>query len=268
MSKKNLIILKIGGSVVTDKKNDQEKIRRKDLERISTEIAQARKRNKFSLIIIHGAGVFGHKIANKFDLNKGYKNKSQIKAISKLRQNLKRLNSEIEKSLNGKGLFTVTFQQSSAWRLNKRILLDSNLTILEKYISLDLVPVLYGDILIDDKLKFSILSGDQIVYYLSKKLRAKKVIIGTDLDGIFESDPKINKNAKLIKKVNSNNIKSLLLGQSLSTDVTNGMKGKVNELIKLTKYDIESEIINISKPNILKKSLSGQKGLGTIIETI
>ncbi|MCK5490513.1 MAG: hypothetical protein KAI67_01595 [Candidatus Pacebacteria bacterium] len=35
-------------------------------------------------------------------------------------------------------------------------------------------------------------------------------------------------------------------------DVTDRMKGKVNELIKLSKLGIESEIINILKPSLLK----------------
>ena len=263
--KKNLVILKIGGSVITDKKHNRKIINKKRLERIIKEIAYAKNKNNFSLIIVHGAGSFGHKIVKSFDLKDGYKDRSQIKAISRLSLDLKKLNIEILKHLKKENIDSITFDQSSAWKMTNKRLHNCDLSIINKYLQLNLTPVLYGDVLIDDKLRFSILSGDQIIYYLAKKLYAKKVLIGTDLDGIFESDPKINKNARLIKKVDSNNIKDLSLGQSLSTDVTDGMKGKVDELIRLAKVGIESEIVNISKPNILKKSLSGKRGLGTII---
>ena len=264
--KKDLVILKIGGSVITDKKRNRKIINKKKLERIIKEIACAKNKNNFSLIIVHGAGPFGHKIAKSFDLKNGYKNKSQIKAISDLSLDLKKLNIEILRCLKKENIFSITFEQSSVWKMTNKRLCDCDLSIINEYLQLNLTPILYGDILIDSKLGFSILSGDQIVYYLAKKLHAERVLIGTDLDGIFESDPKINKNARLIKKVDSNNIKSLSLGRSLSTDITNGMKGKVDELIRLAKFGIESEIINISKPNILKRSLNGQKGLGTIIK--
>lgn len=263
--KKNLVILKIGGSVITDKKHNRKIINKKKLERIIKEIAYAKKKNNFSLIIVHGAGSFGHKIVKSFDLKDGYKDRSQIKAISRLSLDLRKLNIEILKHLKKENIDSITFDQSSAWKMTNKRLRNCDLSIINKYLQLNLTPVLYGDVLINDKLRFSILSGDQIIYYLAKKLYAKKVLIGTDLDGIFESDPKINKNARLIKKVDSNSIKNLSLGQSLSTDVTDGMKGKVEELIRLAKFGIESEIVNISKPNILKKSLSGKRGLGTII---
>ena len=266
ISKKNLVILKIGGSVITDKKHNKKIINKKKLKRIIKEIAYAKNKNNFSLIIIHGAGSFGHKIAKSFDFKNGYKNRSQIKAISDISLDLKKLNIEILKHLKRENIFSITFAQSSAWKMTNKRLCNCDLSIINKYLQLNLTPILYGDILIDSKLGFSILSGDQIVCYLAKKLHAERVLIGTDLDGIFESDPKINKNAKLIKKVDRNNIKNLSLGQSLSTDITNGMKGKVDELIRLAKFGIESEIINISKPNILKRSLNGQKGLGTIIK--
>ena len=131
---------------------------------------------------------------------------------------------------------------------------------------MNLTPVLYGDILIDNKLKFSILSGDQIIYYLAKKLNADKVVMGTDIDGVFDCDPKINKNAKLIKLVNKNNFNKLSLSGSTAIDVTDGMKGKVNELMNLSKFKITSKIINLAKPNILKYTLLGKNHFGTTIK--
>ncbi len=266
IEKNNLVILKIGGSVITDKKNNKKTINQKVIKRITKEIAQAKNKRNFSLIIIHGVGTFGHKIAKNFDLQNGYKNKSQIRAISSLCLDLKRLNIEILKHLKKESVNAVTFEQSSAWKMTNGRLCNCNLSIINQYLKLNLTPVLYGDILIDNKLKFSILSGDQIIYYLAKKLNADKVVMGTDIDGVFDCDPKINKNAKLIRLVNKNNFNKLSLSGSTAIDVTDGMKGKVNELMNLSKFKITSKIINLAKPNILKYTLLGKNHFGTTIK--
>lgn len=265
MSKNNLIILKLGGSVITEKKEERKKINRQNLERLSLEIARAKKKKDFSLIIIHGAGSFGHIIAKRFGLNEGYKNKAQIKAITELYCDLKELNLEVIKSLKNKGLNAIPFQQSSAWRLRDKEINNPNLDIIKKYLRLDFIPVLYGDLLIDDKLGFSVLSGDKIAHCLAKKLKAQRVILGTDVNGIFNRDPKIYKNARLFRKIGGENIKKISAGKSTAVDVTGGMGGKVSELIKLAKIGIKSEIINISKAGILEKALLEQENLGTEI---
>lgn len=266
MPNKNLTILKLGGSVITQKKEGRKKINRQNLERLSFEIARAKKKKDFSLIIAHGAGSFGHIIAKKFNLNEGYKNKTQIRAVAELYCDLKKLNLEVIKSLKNKGLNAIPFQQSSAWKLRNKEINNPNLDIIKKYLRFDFIPVFYGDLLIDDKLGFSVLSGDKIVYCLAKKLKAQRVILGTDVDGIFNRDPKICKNARLFGKIDRKNIKEISAGKSTVVDITGGMGGKVGELIKLAKIGIKSEIINIAKPNVLEKALTGEKFLGTLIE--
>ena len=54
------------------------------------------------------------------------------------------------------------------------------------------MPVLYGDVVLDveDKIKMAVLSGDQIVKYLAENLKPKKVVLGSDVDGIYNKDPK------------------------------------------------------------------------------
>ncbi len=266
MSQNNLIILKLGGSVITWKKEGYKKINRQALERLSLEIARAKKKKDFSLIIAHGAGPFGHIIAEKFNLSDGYKNKAQIRAVTELYCDLKELNLEVIKSLKSKGLNVIPFQQSSAWRIHEKELNNPNLDIIKSYLDLDFIPVLYGDLMIDEKLGFTILSGDKIVYCLAKKLKAQRVVLGTDVDGIFNRDPRIHENAKFFRKISGKNIKKISAGKSTAIDVTGGMGEKVSELIKLAKIGIKSEIINIAKPNVLEKALAGGKNLGTLIK--
>ena len=261
-----LIILKIGGSVITEKKNNVKKIKEQVLERLAGEILNAKKKKKFSLIIIHGVGAFGHITAKEFNLDKGYKNKLQISAITKIYADLKKLNLEVVKIFKKKGLNIVPFQPSSAWTLNNKRLENVNINIIKKYLDLNLVPVLHGDVLIDDKIKFSILSGDQIIYCLAKALKADRVIMGTDVDGVFDSDPKINKKARLHTIIDKHSVKNIKINKTNIIDVTGRMRGKINELLRLAGDGIKSEIINISKKDILKKSITAQKITKTVIQ--
>ena len=261
-----LIILKIGGSVITEKKNNAKKIRRKVLERLAKEIISAKKKKNFSLIIIHGVGAFGHVVAKEFKLDQGYKNRSQINAIAETYIDLKKLDLEVIKIFKKTGLNIVPFQPSCAWTLNNKRLRDVNVDIIKKYLDLDLVPILHGDILMDNKIKFSILSGDQMIYRLAKELKADRVVMGTDVDGVFDSDPKTNKKAALYTIINKNNVQKITVNETDIIDVTGGMSGKINELLRLAETGIKSEIINITKEKILERSLTDQKNVKTVVE--
>lgn len=264
--KNKLVILKLGGSVITYKKSNQKKISRKHLDRLSGEIAFAQRREKFRLIIVHGVGSFGHIIAKKFQLKEGYSNEHQIEAVAELRYDLERLNLEIVRSLKDHGINVLPLHPSSLWRLEEGELQPIDNRIIESSLNFGFSPTLYGDILTDTKKGFGIISGDKIIFHLAKILKPYRIVIGTDTEGLFDRDPRSHSGAKLLKEATSLELEHLKIEGSSATDVTGGMRGKINELQKLAKLGLESHIINISKPNILRRTLLGQGSFGTIIK--
>ena len=140
------------------------------------------------------------------------------------------------------------------------------ITPIKGMLDLGITPVLYGDAVPDEKKGISILSGDQIVVYLAKKLNSSRVVLGVDVDGVFAANPKKEEEPMLVKKITLADRKLVdLLGTAGSDDVTGGMKKKVEELLELAKQGVEAEIVNATKPNFLKKAVNGESGLGTII---
>jgi isopentenyl phosphate kinase len=121
------------------------------------------------------------------------------------------------------------------------------------------VPVMRGDVVLDDIIGGSISSGDEQVPYLANALHANKMIYGVDVDGIFTSDPKTNKNAKLIPLITKSNFTRVLssLEEAKTHDVTGGMKGKITEL--LNNASIPIYIVNAGKHGTLKKILLNEK---------
>jgi len=262
-----LVVLKLGGSVITKKSENKLEVNEKNLNRICEEIAEAKRKKKFKLIVVHGAGPFGHVPAKTYKLHNGLKSKDQIIGISITHQCMEFLNQIVVKTFLKNGVNAISYQPSAVGILNDQKLSYFPTNVIEKLLDLDIVPVCYGDVLIDKKRGIGILSGDHLVPYLAEKLKADRVIMAVDVDGIFDKDPKKYKNAKLIREITKKNIKLIYsIGSSSGVDVTGGMQRKLMELLDLSKKRINSEIINASKSGILKRALLGEKGLGTTIK--
>ncbi len=129
------------------------------------------------------------------------------------------------------------------------------------FLKLGMVPMCSGDVVADKELGFSIVSGDQIATYLAKELNASKVIFGSDVDGIFTSDPKQDKDAELIPIIKSTDVEKILkkfVTETTAKDVTGAMLGKFNEMIELVNCGIETIIMNLNRPEDLTKIIMGE----------
>ena len=263
---KGLVILKLGGSVITRKAEGRPEVNHENLQNLAKEIAEARKTKEFPLIVVHGAGPFGHIPAKEYRLNDGLKKKEQIKGFVLTHQSMEKLNFVVVEELQKAGINAMAYQPSSAGMLkNKKISKFSTETI-KKLVIAGIVPVPYGDVLFDEKIGCAILSGDQLVPFLAEKLGAERIILTADVAGIYDKDPKKNKDAVLLKEITPETFKKTVVGPSLGVDVTGGMQGKLSELIRLAKKGTESEIIDGTRRGLLKKALLGERGLGTIIK--
>jgi isopentenyl phosphate kinase len=93
-------------------------------------------------------------------------------------------------------------------------------------------------------------------------------VIGVDTDGLYDADPKTNKNANLYKHLSLEELKKIKnqLGKSTASDVTGGMLGKIAELIPAVEQGIPVTIVIAAKPNRVYKALIGEPIEGTLIE--
>ena len=260
-----LVILKLGGSVITRKSDGLREVDSLNLSRLCRETAEAQKRMRFGLIVVHGAGPFGHVPAKEYELNKGLRSDKQLTGFSVTHESMEELNAYVVDALIEEGINALAYQPSAVGVLRGGKLVYFPTIVLEGLLKAGLVPVSYGDVLLDEKTGVGILSGDHLIPYLARKLHANRVIITTDVDGVFNVDPKDGGGAELIKEITPENIGFFHVGKSKGTDVTGGMRRKLNELLSLTEEGINSEIISGVKPGILKRSLLGEKGLGTLI---
>lgn len=262
-----MIILKLGGSVITRKDKNKPTLDPVNLDRIAQEIANA---NVDQLIIVHGAGSFGHPYASKFEIGAEITDRTEFfrkKRGFTLTQNaVGNLNHYVCNFLLKHGIPAIAVPPSSFMISENKRIKTANLEMVKRYLEMGMVPVLHGDVVPDDnqKIKMAVVSGDQIITYLAEKFKPERIILGSDVDGIYNRDPKGHSDAQLLPVVKSLEDLEFLEG-ARTVDVTGGMAGKLTELIHLTEIGIESEIINASSPKVVENALKGEKVKGTRI---
>ena len=253
-------ILKIGGSVITHK-DQYFSPHMENIERLAGEIAESRDK---SMIIIHGAGSFGHPVAKKHSISDGLKSKDQLIGFSETHQAMTRLNQIIVDTLLEAGVPAFGISASSMLITIGTRLDDIDLSIIKRLLETGLIPVMYGDAVLDAEQGFAILSGDQLVVRLTIELGAERVIFGSDVDGIFTSNPKIDTDAKFIEKVSIGNM-TADVGDTTYTDVTGGMMGKLAEAEEAVKAGAEVIFINATVEDRVRSALQGEKVMGTVL---
>ncbi len=255
------LIVKLGGSVITDKCK-RFSVKRAVLRRLGRELTVA----KGPLIVVHGGGSFGHPLALKYKITSGYKSKGQLMGLTLTHRAMELLNSYVIEALQNAGAPAIAVQASGCTIVSGGRIKSMEIKPIKRMLALGLVPVLYGDVVLDVKRGINILSGDQIVAFLARRLRASRVIMGSNVDGVYAGGSEGKNRAKLMRKITPKNVKLVAsLGVDGPNDVTGGMRNKVLELVKLARMGIESKIVNALKPNVLKKEIQRKQVVGTKI---
>lgn len=260
MCVKPLVIVKFGGSAVTFK-NEVRRANVQIINRLAAEIYDCL--SHVSLVIVHGGGSFGHPLAYKYRLNEGFIKAGQLLGLAETRLAMNELNQIIVNALVDAGVPAVTVQPSSCIILRGGDISNFYLEPIKRILRLNCVPVLFGDVVFDDNLGFTILSGDRIASYLALKLNAKRLVFACDVDGIFTADPKINPNAKFISEIGVEDLMSLLrdlsVGSGISFDVTGGVTGKLREAVRPALNGVEVLIVNALKPSFVRRAILGEE---------
>lgn len=256
---KDLVIVKLGGSVISDKSKSRGVFRKKIVERLAGEIKRAKKIRDFDLIIVHGAGSFGHPLAKKYNLHKGYSGPRSSEGLVLTKKAMFELTMLIWGSLSKVGLGSCVVEPSAVIVADGGRIKTFNTEFIENLLDKKIIPVLFGDAVFDEKIGVSIVSGDLMVSHLARKFKAEKIIFVSDVDGVYDKNPKVNKDARIIGVINNMNYKQVAKKMEVynKNDVSGEMKGKLLT-IKKDLGGFEVTIINGFSKNVLFKTFMGQ----------
>ena len=256
-----IVVVKLGGSVITYKKRAFT-ANRPSIHRIARELAK----RKEHLILLNGAGSFGHIPVKRYGLDHGYKvGKKEGFARTKLQ--LLRLQEIIVSILCDHGVPVVPFVSSSFMLARCGRLRKVELTPIRRFLDLGLVPLFGGDLVPDLKQGWSVVSADQMASWIAPRIGAAMIIYGTDVDGLYASDPKTSEYARLIESLHYDEVGQVarLVVGSRMPDVTAGMRGKLLEAQKAAGKGVKVIIMNLNRPEDLHAILDGRHGRWTTI---
>jgi isopentenyl phosphate kinase len=175
------------------------------------------------------------------------------------------LNMILVKEFISQRLPVFTFSPSSFIISDAQVGGKSYFDPVRKALQIGIIPVVYGDVILDRKIGCTIFSTEKILSILAKELLKDykvRIIYCTNVDGVYDA------NGETIKEIyskNFKNVKKSILGAG-TTDVTGGMLHKVEQSLELaTKTGIETLIINGEVEGELKRAILRKKVKGTQI---
>jgi isopentenyl phosphate kinase len=262
---RELVFVKLGGSLITDKTKPFT-ARTDVIKRLARELHEAKEEGKLKILVGHGGGSFPHVPAKKYQVHKGVVSPETYRGIAEVQDAASKLNRIVVESFIDAGENAVSVQPSACALARNGKIVHFDVRPLKRMLAENLLPVPYGDVVVDLERGCSILSTEMIFDYIARKFKPSRIILAGITDGVFTSDPTLNPKAEKIPEITPENfekIKSALKG-SAGIDVTGGMLHKVEILLGLTELGIASNIVNGLGEGNLKNALLG-KNVGTII---
>ena len=179
------VLVKLGGSAVTEKAVF-ETVHEARLEAAAKAVGQGQQ-----VIVVHGAGSFGHFQAKKYGVSKGTSDPSFCwQGFAETRSSVTRLNALVVSALLRQSVPAVGIPPFPRWTTRGRGVVDRS-AVDEVRATLDegLTPVLHGDAVLDRISGTSILSGDVLMRRLAAELKPRLAVFVTDVAGVFTRPP-------------------------------------------------------------------------------
>lgn len=262
-----LVFLKLGGSLITDKSLEQA-IRPEALVRLAVEIADALKaRPDLQLVIGHGSGSFGHTEGKKYGTRNGVHTPADWLGFSEVAHVAAKLNRYVIDALREVGVPALNCQPSASAVARDTVIQSLALAPIRNALAHNLVPVVMGDVAVDEVRGGTIISTEDVFRYLAQELHPGQILLAGIERGVLTNWP----DGDVIPLISANtlaSVRSVLRGSQAAADVTGGMESKVLEMLAQAQATpgLSIRIFSGVEPGLVKRSLLGEEVPGTIVE--
>ncbi len=261
---KNLTLVKLGGSLITNKKKAFT-ARPEVIKRLAREALAFSEANP--LVLAHGSGSFGHQAASKYESQKGFFREDSKYGYAVVEDVASRINRVFVQNLVEEGIKAISIQPSAGIISNNKRIKSWDLSNIKRFLEEGFTPAPFGDIVLDESMGCSISSADEILFYLGRELKAERIIMVGNVDGVFESFPPKSDEVPIerLDRARFEELKGSFKGAS-GTDVTGGMLHKVERMLEVAEHGVKVQIINGLVEGRLERALAGEKVVCTTIE--
>jgi len=248
------IVLKIGSNVLS---NDEGAVDRNSLKNIVEQVRELTEAGKQVVIVSSGAGICGVGAINKWSRRSDINYKQALCAIGQVELMIAYREYFGNYGIHVGQLLLTSDDFSDADRsLHIR---NTLFTLIDEGV----VPVINeNDSVSVEEIKIG--DNDTLGALTANLWGADTLIILSDIDGLFDGDPKTHKTAKLIEEVyDIDSIVCEIDMNGLSKFGTGGIMTKIEAARRVNKYGTNMMLLNGCKDDILRKAYSGE-GKGTV----
>lgn len=215
------VLLKLGGSVITDK-SKEERLQRTVTRRLLNEIGKA----GVPAVLFHGAGSFGHPQAKKYRLGEDAVTPERRDGVAHTLAAVGLLHAEVVRLAHGAGLKPVSVPLHLLVESDAGTLIDLPIGRIQRLLEEGYTPVLSGTLVRDDQLGWRVVSADEIMQELAPDLEPRLAVFATDVDGVYPSRPDPESDQEPIATLTD--LDQIHDGAHANgADVTGAMEGKV-----------------------------------------
>jgi len=265
LSKSPLYLIKLGGSLITDKTRART-ARREVIDRLSAEISQLCASRRASLVIGHGSGSFGHRAAAEHGIQRGVRSSEQLTGVGWTQRSAAILHATVMQSLlearvPAFSLSPSSFSTAAAGGLQS-VWPEPVLMALD----LGLVPIVYGDVIMDREQGASISSTESVFLALVPALASRGRFV-QEIVWLGETDGVLDPDGVVIPEIDPDDIASVAAGieGASGIDVTGGMHHRLEATETLARLGVTSWIGNGLEPGSLIRAVEGEAAGGTRI---
>ena len=254
IEKSRKIVIKIGSNVLSDENGT---VNKKVMHNIVEQVKELIAMGKQVILVSSGAGICGVGAINKWSRRGDINYKQALCAIG-----------QVELMMAYKEYFGDYGIHVAQMLLTRDDFSDPHRTLnirnaMFTLIDEGVVPVINeNDSVSVDEIKIG--DNDTLAALTTTLWNADLLIILSDIDGVFDKDPKANDDAKLIELVeNAEKLTSEINIGGTSTFGTGGILSNIEAAAKVNKFGIPMLLLNGSRENIIRNGMS-EEAKGTL----
>lgn len=258
-----VVLVKLGGSLITDKSGDASP-RDAVIRRLAGEIAAGAPGSEERVVLGHGSGSFGHPPAAEHRLKEGANSAAELTALSRTQDRAARLHRRVVGALRAAGMDVFSVAPSSAAVADDGQPVQFALEPLVRAMEMGLMPVVYGDVMMDRERGGTIASTEAVFARLAMSLAdrgwpVRRALWLGDTEGVYDSE------GRVLPEIDPESAGALLgaVSGSKATDVTGGMRHRVTVAVELASRGVTSWIGGGRVSGALREALRGAPDGGT-----
>jgi len=275
---KELVFLKLGGSLITDKTQPYTPLLDM-MNDLALQIATTlQTQPNLRLVIGHGAGSFGHVAASEYKTRDGYPRPSPLahrerdeneenywEGFAEVWYQASSLNRYVMKALHKANVRAISLPPSSSVIASEGKVSVWETTPIRMALSSRMVPVIFGDVVFDEIRGGTILSTEDLFTHLARALSPERILLAGLESAVWKDFPARTKKLEKITPSTFDEI-SAGIGKAEGADVTGGMESKVKQMLELIEnnHELTIQIFSGTEPGNIVRALTGET-LGTVI---